>query len=189
MVIRLDGQVAVAHDAPTLIKQGLLCLLIGWAFQFMDGATSTRAQIFFARANIRCFVPPRGGAKWQFEKKCPHNQVGSKIGAVCEVRATSSRSRRVSQLRRQEKKPLVFRRLWRRGTASPPRGGRRILSAIAVVFTSRSMVYSTWRSRVFILFIRAVYTMRRKMTVGATAAFCSTVFDRVLRRCAALSPI
>ncbi len=37
-----------------------------------------------------------------------------------------------------------------RGTVSPPKGGRRILSAVEVVFASRSMVYLTGRSRVFI---------------------------------------
>ncbi len=52
--------------------------------------------------------------------------------------------------------PLAFdggnRSLWRRNTASPPRGEQRILSAIDVVFASRSMLYLTGRSRVFILF-------------------------------------
>jgi hypothetical protein len=32
---------------------------------------------------------------------CPHKQAGSRKGWVCEVRATSSRSRRVLQLRQQ----------------------------------------------------------------------------------------
>ncbi len=31
--------------------------------------------------------------------------------------------------------------------------------------------------------------MRRKMSVGATAAFRSTVLDIILRRCTALSPV
>ncbi len=31
--------------------------------------------------------------------------------------------------------------------------------------------------------------MRRKLTVGATAAFCSTVLDSILRRYTVLSPV
>ncbi len=42
------------------------------------------------------------------------------------------------------------------GTVSPLRGGRRILSAIEVVSASRSMIYITGRSRVFIPFLCAV---------------------------------
>jgi hypothetical protein len=38
------------------------------------------------------------------------------------------------------------------GTASPPRSGRRIFSAIELVFASRSMVYLIGQSRVFIPF-------------------------------------
>ncbi len=36
-----------------------------------------------------------------------------------------------------------------RGTVSPPRGGRRIFSAVEVIFESRSTVHLTGRSRVF----------------------------------------
>ncbi len=46
-------------------------------------------------------VPPRGGAKWRFERRCPHKQAGPRKGWVCDLQVTSSRSRRVSQLRRQ----------------------------------------------------------------------------------------
>ncbi len=48
------------------------------------------------------------------------------------------------------------------GTVSPPRGGRRILSAIEVVSASRSMVYIAGRSRVFIPFYVPCNHVRRK---------------------------
>ena len=45
---------------------------------------------------------PRGGAKSLAKFcVCPHKQAGSREGSVCEVRASSSRFRRVSQLRQQ----------------------------------------------------------------------------------------
>ncbi len=39
------------------------------------------------------------------------------------------------------------------GTVLPPRGGRRIFSAIKVVFASRSMAHLIGRSRVFVSFL------------------------------------
>ncbi len=48
------------------------------------------------------------------------------------------------------------------GKVSPPRSGRRILSAIEVVSASRSMVYITRRSRVFIHFYVPCNNVRRK---------------------------
>ncbi len=92
-------------------------------------------------------------------------------------------------------KEAQVRRLGGGEKALPPRGERRILSAIEVVFASRSMVYLTGRSRVFIeagslfLFRCAVYTMRDKMAVGAAAAFRSTMLDSILRRCTDLFPV
>jgi hypothetical protein len=54
------------------------------------------------------------------------------------------------------------RRLGGGETALPPRGERRILSAIEVVSASRRMVYITGRSRVFVPFYVPCNHMRRK---------------------------
>ncbi len=54
------------------------------------------------------------------------------------------------------------RRLEGGETALPPRGERRILSAIEVVAASRSMVYLTGRSQVFVPFYVPCNHVRRK---------------------------
>jgi hypothetical protein len=58
-----------------------------------------------------------------------------------------------------------------------------------VVFASRGMVHSTDRSLVCIPFYMCRVNHALQMTVDATAAFSSTVLNRILRRCAALSPV
>ncbi len=60
------------------------------------------------------------------------------------------------------------------GTVSPPRGRRYILSAIEVVFASRSMAHLTGRSRVFVSFLMCRVYHKRKITVGFLEAFRST---------------
>jgi hypothetical protein len=59
-------------------------------------------------------------------------------------------------------KKSVPRRQMAAGTVSSPRGGRHILSATEVVSASRSMVYITWRSRVFIHIYVPCNHVRRK---------------------------
>ena len=69
---------------------------------------------------------------------------------------------------------------------SPPRGGRRILSAIEVVFASRSMLHLSRRSRVFIHF-NALCTPCAVNDSWCYRSFfprwCSTAFLDVARRC------
>jgi hypothetical protein len=66
------------------------------------------------------------------------------------------------------KRKLLDPRALAAETVSPPRGGRRTLSAIGVVFAERSRVFIPF------LFECPVYTMRVKMAVGILAAICST---------------
>jgi hypothetical protein len=76
------------------------------------------------------------------------------------------------------------------GRMLSPRGGRRILLVVEVVFESRGIVFVTGRSQFFIRFrMCRVPLLRREMTVSITSAFRSTMSDIIPIRCTGLSQV